>query len=96
MKRSGRTRKTTIRLTEHNQCDIMYIVMRDIEKQLRNAAVRSGRSIKSMADEAGLCYQTLHGYLKHDRQITLLSAAKLARVLGLELRQVKRKRKGGA
>lgn len=62
----------------------------DIERQLRDAAKRSGLSIKRLSDESGVPYSAMHGFMVNDRGITLRSAAKLARVLGLELCPVKR------
>jgi plasmid maintenance system antidote protein VapI len=66
----------------------------DIERQLRDAAKRSGSSIKQLAGKSDIPYSALHRFLVNDRGITLRSAAKLARVLGLELRPIiRRKRK---
>ena len=62
-------------------------------KQLQKAARTSGLSINALALRSGLPYQTVHGFLTADRRITLESAAKLATLLGLELRPA-RKRKG--
>ena len=65
--------------------------MSDIEKQLKDAAKATGWSILRLTRESGLQYQTVHGFIKAERQITICSAAKLANVLGLELSPVKKK-----
>ncbi len=67
--------------------------MSDIEGQLKDAAKRSGLSVNALALQSGLNYAIVHGFVKADRQITLRSAAKLARLLGLELRPARRERR---
>ena len=67
--------------------------MSDIERQLKNAARKSGLSMKALSDRSGVFYSAVHGFMTSDRGITLRTAAKLARVLGLELRS-KPKREG--
>ncbi len=65
-----------------------------IENQLRKTARESGRSIKNMADGAKIPYAALHRFITNDEGgITLRTAAKLAALLGLELRRA-RKSKG--
>ena len=65
----------------------------DIETQLRQTARKCGKSMKKLADESGLAYATVHGFVRDEKTITLANAARLAEVLGLELRPVKRGRK---
>ena len=69
----------------------------DIEQQLRDAALKSGLSILALSKRSSVAYSGMHGFLTGDRRITLRCAARLAVVLGLKLRPVrrgKRKRKG--
>ena len=66
--------------------------MNNIEQSLRAAARRSGLSMKAMADRGGIPYAAVHNFVTDDeRTVTLTTAAKLAAVLGLELRPVKDK-----
>jgi len=67
---------------------------RDLKQTLKAAALASGRSMNSIAKATGLNYQTVHGFLTADRDITISSASRLAELLGLELRRAPR-RKGG-
>ncbi|MEE9296466.1 MAG: helix-turn-helix transcriptional regulator [Phycisphaerae bacterium] len=67
--------------------------MSDIDEQLREAARNSGLSIKAMSDRAGIPYAAVHGFVRSDgRTMTLRTAAKLAVLLGLELRPVRRRK----
>lgn len=62
-----------------------------IESQLREAARASGLSIKAMSDRARIPYAAMHRFVTNDEGgITLKTAAKLARLLGLELRRVQK------
>ena len=66
---------------------------------LRKAATVDGRSIFALARDAGIPYPVMYRFLKGDkdgrkRGLTLETADKLAVALGLELRAVKRARKG--
>ena len=63
-----------------------------IESQLRQAILKSGMSrnqlsIKSGVDPAQLCY-----FVQGKRTLTLRSAEKIAKVLGLELKEKKKAR----
>ena len=67
--------------------------MRDIEKQLKQAMVDSGmtraeivRKSKNQLSEAQLSY-----FVNGKRSLTLPAAAKLAKVLGLELKPKKKR-----
>lgn len=65
----------------------------NLSDAIREAFRRSGRSIKSVADEAGLHYAMAHGLLR-DREaqdVRLSTGSRVAAVLGLELRPVRRK-----
>ncbi|MHA2043534.1 MAG: helix-turn-helix domain-containing protein [Planctomycetota bacterium] len=69
--------------------------MKDIERQLKQAMIDSGmtraeivRKSKNQLSEAQLSY-----FVNGKRSLTLPAAAKLAKVLGLELIPKKRKRK---
>ena len=65
----------------------------NLEQQLKDEALRSGLSMYILAKRAGLGYATMHGFIMGDRTISVRSAAKLASVLGMELRKVQRKRR---
>ena len=64
----------------------------DIETQLREAIQGSGMSCYEIAKRAGVTNSQLSLFLSGQRSLTLTSAAKIARVLGLELRRVKKGR----
>ncbi len=61
---------------------------KDIEQVLLHAARTSGQTIAELARRAGLPYSAAHGFVRSERAITLKSAAKLAKALGLELRPI--------
>ena len=70
--------------------------MADLETQLRDAARRSGMSMKAISDETGIPYAAVHGFVARDRSILLSTASKLCKLFGLELRPMRRtKKKGG-
>ena len=56
---------------------------------MRNAILASGLSQKRLATEAGVSQAALSLFLSGRRGLTLESAEKLGRVLGLEIRTVK-------
>ena len=67
--------------------------MRDIEEQLKQALINSdmsraeiARKSKKQLSEAQLSY-----FVNNERSLTLPAAAKLAKVLGLELKPSKKK-----
>lgn len=62
----------------------------NIEKQLKDAALTTGLPILTLSKRSGVCYSGLHGFMTGDRKITLEVAARLATVLGLELRSIRR------
>jgi plasmid maintenance system antidote protein VapI len=61
----------------------------DIEQHLHLASKNCGMSIAELARRAGLPYSCVHGFVTTRRAITLQSAARVATVLGLELRRVR-------
>ena len=61
-----------------------------IDEQLKRAARDSGHSIKRLAELADVHYSGMHRFYTTGGGITLTTAAKLAKVLGLELRQVRK------
>jgi plasmid maintenance system antidote protein VapI len=65
---------------------------KDIEMQLREAIVGSGMSGYEIAKRAGVRNSQLSLFINKQRSLTLTSAAKIARVLGLELRPVRKGR----
>jgi transcriptional regulator with XRE-family HTH domain len=70
----------------------MDSTFKDIEVQLRDAIQGSGMSRYEIAKRAGVTNSQLSLFLSGQRSLTLTSAAKSARVLGLELRPVKKGR----
>jgi transcriptional regulator with XRE-family HTH domain len=70
----------------------MDATIKDIEMQLRDAILGSGMSCYEIAKRAGVTNSQLSLFLSGQRSLTLTSAAKIARVLGLELRPVKKGR----
>jgi len=67
--------------------------MKNIEEQLRDAARRSGLSMLQLAERSGLRYGSVHRFMARGRSLSLTSAVKLAELLQLELRPVRRRRK---
>ncbi len=70
----------------------MDSTFKDIEMQLREAILSSGRSCYEIAKRAEVTNSQLSLFLSEQRSLTLTSAAKIARVLGLELRPVEKGR----
>ena len=64
----------------------------DLTTIIREAFRRSGRSMKSVATEAGLPYATIHGLMAGTKNITLASATRLCLVLRLQLVPIKKGR----
>ncbi|MGB2987162.1 MAG: helix-turn-helix transcriptional regulator [Phycisphaerae bacterium] len=62
----------------------------DLAGQLRAAFAESGLSRFELARRAGISYAIVHRFIGGDRSITLGTASKLAHVLDLELRPVRR------
>ncbi len=67
---------------------------RNIEQQLRDATRQSGLSILALSKRSGVPYSAMHRFVTGAGCVGLRSAAKLAKVLGLELRPVRRSPKG--
>ena len=88
-------KKYTSYLTSIGICGIIAS-MKDIEKQLKQAIMKSKMSRYRICKEAGLSESQLSYFMNKDkrkrRSLTLPAAAKLAKVLGLELRPVKKVR----
>lgn len=59
---------------------------------IRRALERSGLSIKALAVRAGIPYPSAHGFVKHGRNLSLETVAKVCETLGLELRPVRRRK----
>lgn len=66
---------------------------KDIEVQLRDAIVGSEMSCYEIAQRTGMANSQLSLFINGHRSLTLTSAAKVARVLGLELRPTNTERK---
>ena len=65
----------------------------DIEKRLKQALIESKVSRYRIAKESGLTESQLSYFVNGKRTLTLPAAAKLAKVLGLELKPKKKKGK---
>ena len=68
-------------------------VRNQIADQIRTTFRESGLSMKALSDRSGVFYSAVHGFLTGDQDITLKTAAKLTKTLGLELRPVRRRKK---
>jgi len=66
--------------------------MKDLEKQLKDAILKSKMSCYRIAKESGLTESQLSYFVNGKRTLTLPAAAKLAKVLGLELKPKKKGR----
>ena len=66
----------------------------NIEQQLRDAARKSGLSMRQISLRSGCAYQSVHGFMTENRGLTLTVAARLATALELELKPAKRRTKG--
>jgi plasmid maintenance system antidote protein VapI len=64
---------------------------RNISDQLRKAIIESGISPASLWRQSGVAEAVISRFINGVRTITLDTAAKLAAVLGLELRPVKKR-----
>ena len=60
----------------------------NLTESLRKAAYRSGLSILQISKRADIPYQAAHGFMNSDRDIRISTAAKIAKVVGVELRPV--------
>jgi len=60
---------------------------------LRATFRKSGLSVKRLAIESGVAYASVHGFMAGDRDAALSTACRLCRVLGLELRPIRRRKK---
>lgn len=72
--------------------DRMDATINDIEMQLCEAILGSRMSCYEIAKRAGVANSQLSLFINNQRSLTLTSAAKIARVLGLELRPVRKGR----
>ena len=70
--------------------------MGDVEQQLKDATLKSGLSMLEISKRSGVPYSAVHGFMTSDRRLSLRSGAKLAAMLGLELRPVQPRRKSKA
>jgi len=65
---------------------------KSIEAQLREAILKSRMSRYRISKRSGVTNSQLSLFVNGERSLTLTSAAKVALVLGLELRQVRKGR----
>lgn len=66
--------------------------MIDLAKQLRDAARKSGMSMLALSQRAGVPYAGIHTFMVKEGGLTLTTASRLAELLGLELRPVRRRK----
>lgn len=59
----------------------------NLAEQLRQAIENSDRSIYAIAKEAGMTQIQVARFMRHERDLTLKSASKICKVLGLDLQQ---------
>ena len=64
----------------------------DLGEQLREAMRQSGLNRYQIAKRAGLSYGALHGFTAREKDLYLSTASKIASLLGVELREVRRSR----
>ena len=72
--------------------------MKDLTAQLRRYMSESGYTMNALAREAGLGYPIVYDFMHERRVISIASAAKICRVLGLTLQprpESKQRSKGG-
>jgi len=60
---------------------------KEIERQLREAIIKSKISLYELMQKSGVDSGTLSRFVKGERTLTLPVASKIARVLNLELRE---------
>lgn len=65
----------------------------DIETRLRQALAESPLSLNQLSAHCGIDVGILSRFLRAERTMTLPTAARLAKVLGLELRATKRQKR---
>ena len=64
-----------------------------IDEQLREAAIESGFSVRELTKRAGIGYASCWRFVNGEG-ISISTAARIADVLGLELRRKRKPRKG--
>ncbi len=65
----------------------------DLAETIRKAAAASGLSMLQLSKRTGIHYAAVHGFIGEYRDITLRTASKLCKLLELELRPVRKRRK---
>ncbi len=68
--------------------------MTTLSETLREAIRRDGRSLFALANASGVDRGRLSRFFRGERELSLPAASMLCEVLGLELRPVRRTRKG--
>ena len=66
----------------------------DMASQIRTAFRESGLSRFELSKRTAVAYSVIHRFMAEERDLTLNTASKLVDELGLELRPVRRTRKG--
>ncbi|MFA5864336.1 MAG: hypothetical protein WC975_06575 [Phycisphaerae bacterium] len=62
---------------------------KEIEQQLREAILKSGLSYNAIMNRCGVSAGIICRFVKHERTMTMASASKIAKLLGLVLTKVK-------
>lgn len=58
----------------------------DLGEQLRGAFAKSGLTRNALARQSGVSYAVVHRFIGGERDVTLATASRLCKVLGLVLR----------
>ena len=69
--------------------------MKSFADLIRTVAKRDGRTVYALARDSGVDSAVVGRFMKGERDVTLTTAEKLCRTLGLELRSTRRGRKAG-
>ena len=67
--------------------------MKDLETQLRDAIKKSGLSQSDLAQRSDVNQGQISRFLNGERTLTLESAGSIAKVLGLELKPARKKKR---
>jgi transcriptional regulator with XRE-family HTH domain len=92
MKFSKKVKNLNFSLDKYMLCAIIRRV-KDIEKQLKQAIMKSKMTRYRIAKKSGLTESQLSYFVNNQRTLTLPAAAKLAKVLELELKPKKKRGK---
>jgi len=66
-----------------------------LQDQLRQAIEHSGLTLYRIAKDAGIAYPVLRRFAKGERDLTLVTASRLADYFGMRLTRPRRPKRGG-